>query len=51
MTIGGSTGDVVGEDNGGLKDVQRGYFDIASLMPTFNVSDDSGEYRFIVNSK
>jgi len=50
MTIGGATGDVVGEDNGGLKDVQRGYFDIASLMPTFNVSDDSGEYRFIVNS-
>ena len=50
MTIGGATGDVVGEDNGGLKDVQRGYFDIASLMPQFNVSQDSGEYRFIVNS-
>jgi len=50
MTIGGQTGDVVGEDNGGLKNVQRNYFDIAALMPTFNVSADSGEYRFIVNS-
>ena len=50
MTIGGQTGDVVGEDNGGLKNIQRGYFDLASMMPTFNLSNDSGEYRFIVNS-
>jgi len=49
ITIGGSTGDVVGETYGGIKDIQRGYFDIASLMPQFNVSDDSGEFRYVVN--
>ena len=45
MTIGGQTGDVVGEDNGGLKDVQRGYFDIASLM---QVSDLFSPDAFLV---
>ena len=50
MTIGGQTGDVVGEDNGGLKNIQRGYFDLASMMPQFSLSVDSGEYRYIVNS-
>ena len=50
MTIGGATGDVVGEDNGGLKNIQRNYFDISALMPTFSLSNDSGEYRFIVNN-
>jgi len=50
MTIGGQTGDVLGEDNGGLKNVQRGYFDLASMMPTFNLSNDSGEFRWIINS-
>ena len=44
------TGDVVGENNGGLKNIQRGYFDLASMMPQFNLSNDSGEYRYIVNS-
>ena len=50
MTIGGQTGDVVGSDDGGLRNIQRGYLNIAELMPQFNLSNDSGEYRFIVNS-
>ena len=50
MTIGGQTGDVVGEDNGGLKNIQRGYFDLASMMPQFSLSVNAGSYRYIVNS-
>ena len=50
MTIGGQTGDVVGEDNGGLKNIQRNYFDLAAMMPQFNLSNDSGEFKFIVNN-
>tara|TARA_Y100000361_G_scaffold144386_1_gene152420 strand:- start:111 stop:1232 length:1122 start_codon:yes stop_codon:yes gene_type:complete len=49
ITIGGSSGDVVGEFNAGTKDVQRSYFDITSVMPTFNVPESAGEYRYIIN--
>ena len=50
MTIGGQTGDVVGEDNGGLFNIQRSYLNLAELMPNVSLSNDSGEYRYIVNS-
>ena len=50
MKITDQTGDVVGLDNGGLKDIQRGYFDITTVMPQVGLSNDSGEYRYIVNS-
>jgi HK97 family phage major capsid protein len=50
MKISDQTGDVVGLDNGGLKDIQRGYFDITTVMPQLGLSNDSGEYRYIVNS-
>jgi HK97 family phage major capsid protein len=50
MKITDQSGDVVGLDNGGLKDIQRGYFDITTVMPQVGLSNDSGEYRYIVNS-
>ena len=50
MKISGQTGDVVGLDEGGLKDIQRNYFDITSVMPQVQLGNDSGEYREIVNS-
>ena len=50
MKISDATGDVVGLDNGGLKDIQRNYFNIADVMPQLQLSNDSGEYRYVVNS-
>ena len=50
ITIGGSTGDVVGLDNGGVKDIQRNYFDLTNVIPQLQLSDDSGEYRYCINA-
>lgn len=50
MTIGGQTGDVVGLQEGGLKNIQRNYLDISSFMPTINLGASQGELNYIVNS-
>jgi len=50
MTIGGMTGQVVGEDNLGLRNIQRDYLNLAGLMSQYDVSPNSGDVRIIVNS-